>query len=257
MKRKLLIATALGSALLPISPGFAQVTSLVGLSAADAVTTLGGSSGTTTFNTQAGSSSNFSLGASNQLGVNAAASSTADYGVNSRAALQSQGSFLNQSLGSSGSNINAVTQEQKASWDSSASASANAEYGSSYVNRPGTRADMSEAEWQAAWDNEYTNSYSVLQSSSTTKMNAAANGIITGSFDETSNSVKVEGLGSSASINTGYGSSFVTDIKAKAPTTVGTSNSSTASGSAGASLNTNATVNSSTVEFTSTFIQAF
>ena len=249
------IALALSSALLPVGSALAQVPAITGLSSADAVLTLGGDTGTTTYNSQAGASSNFSLGASNQLGVNAASSSTADYSVNSRASLSSQGSFLNQSLGSSGANLNQATQEQKSAWDTSASSAASAEYGSSYVNRPGTRADMSEAEWQQAWDREYASAYSSSQESSNTKMNAAANGIITGSFDSETNSVKVEGLGSSASINTGYGSSFVTDIKATPGATP--SNSATASGSAGATLNTNATVNSSNVEFTSTFIQAF
>ena len=256
MNKKVLIATAVGSLLIPWSPAMAEVPGITGLSATEAVNTLGTASGTTTYNSQAGSSSNFSLGASNQLGVNASASSTADYSVNSRAQLQSQGSFLNQSLGSSGSNLNAATQEAKTSWDSAASSAANAKYGSSWEYATGKDGGWSsEAEWQQAWDAEYTSAYSTSRESSTAKVQAAENGIITGNFDSATNSVKVTGLGSNASINTGYGSSFVSDIKAKTLDTP--SNSATASGSAGANLNTNATVNSSSVEFTSTFIQSF
>lgn len=253
--KRITILTCLFAAGLAL-PAHAEPPEITGLSATSALGSLGGATGTTSYNSSAGQSNSFAVGASNTLGVNASASSTADYGVNSRAALMSQGSYLNQSLGNSGSSVNSASSSQKMEYDQVASSAASAKYGSSweYASKSGNW--QSQADWQAAWDSEYSQSYQAASSSENIKAVSAANGTITGTFDSSTNSAKLEGLGSSASINTGYGSSFVVDVKAK-EAAQGASNSATANGSAGANLSTNATVNSSQVQFTSTFVQSF
>ena len=239
------------------APALAEPPNITGLSSSDALNSLGGPTGTTSYNSSAGQSNSFAVGASNTLGVNASASSTADYGVSSRAALMSQGSYLNQSLGNSGSSINSASSSQKMEYDQAASNSASVAVGSSWEAACKSSCQWaSQSDWQAAWDSAYSQSYQAASSSDNLKAVAAANGTITGTFDSSSNSAKLEGLGSNASINTGYGSSFIVDVKAK-PDAESASNSATANGSAGANLSTNATVNSSQVQFTSTFVQSF
>jgi hypothetical protein len=103
----------------------------------------------------------------------------------------------------------------------------------------------------------------------------AGTGIISGSFVTTggnastdgatndsasanvSNKVEVAGIANTANVLSAATSTFGSTIGARKPGDIGVSNSGTANGSAGTSLNSSATANSSTSGFASTFIQSF
>jgi hypothetical protein len=125
-------------------------------------------------------------------------------------------------------------------WDSSASASATAEWGASYESRGSNYQAMSEVEWQAEYDRSYNAAYA----------NASA-----ASNRYSDSTVNVAGIGSDAEVVALESSTFIVDI-----TTSGneaTSSTSTANGSAGASLATSSFANQSSSSTASGFLQAF
>jgi len=101
---------------------------------------------------------------------------------------------------------------------------------------------------------------------------SAANGVISGSFKAAStstgdlvgntaanstdnNEVTVKGIGNSATLNANGGSEFRSNVVARPGTP--TSNSATANGGAGASMQSTSTANASNTGFSSVFIQSF
>jgi hypothetical protein len=125
-------------------------------------------------------------------------------------------------------------------WDSSASASASAEWGASYESRNSNYSAMGEAEWQAEYDRSYNAAYA----------NASA-----ASNRYSDSTVNVKGIGSDASVNASDTSNFLVDITQSG--TAATSSTSTANGSAGASLATSSFANQSSSSTASGFLQAF
>jgi len=137
----------------------------------------------------------------------------------------------------------ASTGGSLADFASSASKSAEAEYGRDYANRSSTYANSSEAQWQAAYDAEYNRAYGA----------AAA-----GAQRTSDSSVTVNGIGSDASVTAAQTSTFDVQI---AQRTLGSGESfgstATANGSSGASLSTSSFANQSNASTASGFMQAF
>ena len=126
-------------------------------------------------------------------------------------------------------------------WESTASASVDVEYGSSYTNRTGNYDSMSEVEWEAARETAYNREYA----------RASANN---NRFSDSE--VTVTGIGSDANIVAKDDSSFTTTITQNANLT-GAGSTATANGSAGASLSTVSLANQSQSQTASAFIQSF
>jgi len=144
------------------------------------------------------------------------------------------GSFTTIEAGTARASGNAVD------WDSEASVSASAEYGSSYENRSGTYQNSTEREWQAGYDRSYNAAYA----------NASA-----ASNRYSDSEVTVTGIGSDAEVIASSTSNFLVDITQNGDT--GTASTSTANGSAGASLATSSFANQSASSTASGFLQAF
>ena len=125
-------------------------------------------------------------------------------------------------------------------WDSSASVSASAEYGASYENRSSTYEASTEAEWQAGYDRSYNAAYA----------NASA-----ASNRYSDSTVNVTGIGSDAEVVSLETSNFLVDIGVTTDDPTGST--STANGSAGASLATSSFANQSSSSTASGFLQAF
>jgi hypothetical protein len=99
---------------------------------------------------------------------------------------------------------------------------------------------MGEAEWQAEYDRSYNAAYA----------NASA-----ASNRYSDSTVNVKGIGSDASVNASDTSNFLVDITQSG--IAATSSTSTANGSAGASLATSSFANQSSSSTASGFLQAF
>tara|TARA_S200000501_G_scaffold362709_1_gene392515 strand:- start:147 stop:1178 length:1032 start_codon:yes stop_codon:yes gene_type:complete len=125
-------------------------------------------------------------------------------------------------------------------WDSDASVSASAEYGASYENRSSTYEASTEAEWQAGYDRSYNAAYA----------NASA-----ASNRYSDSTVNVTGIGSDAEVVSLETSNFLVDIGVTTDDPTGST--STANGSAGASLATSSFANQSSSSTASGFLQAF
>jgi uncharacterized protein YecT (DUF1311 family) len=134
----------------------------------------------------------------------------------------------------------AISGGSLADFASSASASAEAEYGRDYENRRGTYTSSTEAEWQAAYDAEYNRAYG-----------AAAAGAQRTSESE----VTVNGIGSDASVTAATTSQF--DVQITQNTGMNFGSTATANGSSGASLATSSFANQSNASTASGFMQAF
>jgi hypothetical protein len=310
MKRSLFSAlAALGATAAIAAPGYAQVVLPGVTDAMDALkngassttitTTTGGVESTAITNTQAsggkvgtftasgseGESQRFSVGTATNFGINASGSSTAEYAVDSRATLGLGGSAYSQTIGTSGSNLDARSSGSLA--ESYAANEVETKIGSSAQNSyerevangsnrsgyawwsPTTTWNSLTQEQKSAYESSYSSEASSIRTSATSTFNnnetvrEAANGVISGSFveksqlDTESNNVEVRGIGNSANMRNGSNSVF--DVKVSARPTVGlpTSNSATANGSAGGSMSSTASADASKTSFSSMFIQSF
>jgi hypothetical protein len=128
-------------------------------------------------------------------------------------------------------------------WDTSASTSASAEWGVDYESyRSNGGVDVSsEAEWQVEYDRSYNSAYA----------NASA-----ASNRYSDSTVNVTGIGSDATVIASDASNFLVDIGQNDGANP-TSSTSTANGSAGASLATSSFANQSSSSTASGFLQAF
>ena len=142
------------------------------------------------------------------------------------------GSFRTIEAGTARSNGSATD------WDSSASTSASAEFGGSYETR--TNQASTEAEWQADYDRSYNAAYANASASSNRYSDSTVN---------------VTGIGSDAEVISLETSNFLVDISTTSDPASGST--STANGSAGASLATSSFANQSSSSTASGFLQAF
>lgn len=199
----------------------------------------GGLQGTFTYSGSTGQNNNFAVGTSTNFGVNASASSTADYKVQSTGSANVGGTQINLGIGSSnqldalnkmGSNTTIVSGD---------SGVISGKFNS--VESFNTNATMKQIDMATGGNGQNLNDSASV-----------------GSLNRQSNTVEVTGIANATSLKIADNSSFKSDITARnTGTNVGTTNSATANGSAGANLSTTATANSSSSAYTSTFIQAF
>lgn len=245
----------------------------------------GGKVGTFTASGSQGENQRFAVGTATNFGINASGSSTAEYAVDSRATLGLAGSAYSQTIGTSGSNLDARSSGSLA--EAYAANEVETKIGNSaqtsYEREVASGSNRNSYVWWSpttTWNNltdtqkrEYESSYSSeassIRTSATSTFNSnetvreAANGVISGSFvektqaDGESNNVEVRGIGNSANMRNASNSVF--DVKVSARPTVGlpTSNSATANGAAGGSMSSTASADASKTSFSSIFIQSF
>ena len=181
----------------------------------------GGVVGTFTYSGSQGTANNFAVGTSSSLGTSASASSTSDYKVDSKSLMNlDAGTKFTQSIGSFQETGNVTGQTN--------------------AGTPGAGTGIISGSFVTTGGNASTDG--------ATNDSASAN---------VSNKVEVAGIANNANVLAKNDSSFGSTIAARKPTEIGVSNSGTANGSAGSSLNSSATANSSTSGFASTFIQSF
>jgi len=254
----------------------------------------GGKVGTFTASGSQGDSQRFAVGTSTSFGVNASGSSTAEYAVDSQARMALGGSNFSQTIGSSGSNLDArsseslresyVMNEVETTIGSSAQssyereqASGSSRYGHSWwspTSSWNTLTTDQKSEYESSYDQERT---SISESAASTynsseSVREAANGVISGSFKANSsasdssanpltstdnNDVTVKGIGNSANLRAGSNSLFDVKVQARTMSGLPDSNSATANGAAGANMSSTSSADASTTSFSSLFIQSF
>ena len=204
----------------------------------------GGLQGTFTYSGSTGQNNNFAVGTSTNFGVNASASSTADYKVQSTGSANVGGTQINLGIGSS-NQIDALNRTGNPS-NNGSNVITNTDSGVisgkfNSVESFNTNATMKQIDVASGGNGQNLNDSAAV-----------------GTLNRQSNTVEVTGIANATSLKIADNSSFKSDITARnTGTNVGTTNSATANGSAGANLSTTATANSSSSAYTSTFIQAF
>ena len=126
-------------------------------------------------------------------------------------------------------------------WDASATTEASAKWGADYESRGSNYSAMSEAEWQVEYDRSYNSAYASASAASNRYSDSTVN---------------VTGIGSDATVIASDASNFLVDIGQNSDANP-TSSTSTANGSAGASLATSSFANQSSSSTASGFLQAF
>jgi len=180
----------------------------------------GGVVGTFTYSGSQGTANNFAVGTSSSLGTSASASSTSDYKVDSKSMM-------------------------------------NLDSGTKFTQSIGSFSETGQGNGQVATGSGAGTGI-ISGSFVTTGGNASTDGATSDTASaNVSNKVEVAGIANTANVLSAATSTFGSTIGARKPGDIGVSNSGTANGSAGTSLNSSATANSSTSGFASTFIQSF
>ena len=183
MKRNLLVAASLltiGVASTLTSEANAQDMFNVTAASPGAISFSG--SGTAQFNNSLGTNNSFQVGSSTNLGTNASVSSTTGYAVDATADLGLDGStVLKQVIGTSGASNDASqisTTAHTNAMTAMSSWSGGGSWDSSNSNGYG-----SQAEWQRAYDAEYSRQYTTARTNESSSSSASStDGTISGSF---------------------------------------------------------------------------